>query len=101
MAAFQACVDSDALPAGRRPAHWFFWGPLRASRCASKRLPDSCRVEKEAFIATGVVIAAMVDITRLMVYAERFFAADLVCSGPLLGAAGFAAFAGAVAGSHC
>ena len=57
-------------------------------------------LEKEAFIATGVVIAAMVDITRLMVYSERFFAADLVGSEPLLGAAVFAAFSGAVAGSR-
>ena len=57
-------------------------------------------LEKEAFIATGVVIAAMVDITRLLVYSERFFTADLVRNGPLLGAAALAAFSGAVAGSR-
>lgn len=57
-------------------------------------------LEKEAFVATGVVIAAVVDVTRLLVYWERFFAADLTRNGPLLGAAALAAFAGAVAGNR-
>ena len=34
-------------------------------------------LSKEAFIATGVVIASLVDITRLSVYAERFTTAGL------------------------
>jgi len=57
-------------------------------------------LEKESFIATGVVIAAVVDVTRLLVYSERFFAADLARNGPLLGAAVVAAFAGALAGNR-
>lgn len=57
-------------------------------------------LEKASFIATGVVIAAVVDVTRLAVYSERFFAADLVRNAPLLGAAALAAFAGAVAGAQ-
>ena len=57
-------------------------------------------LEKKAFIATGVVIAVVVDVTRLLVYSERFFAADLARNGPLLGAAALAAFAGAVAGNR-
>jgi hypothetical protein len=58
------------------------------------------RLEKKAFIATGVVIAAGVDVTRLLVYSERFFAADLARNGGLLGAAALAAFGGAVAGNR-
>lgn len=57
-------------------------------------------LEKDSFVATGVVIAAVVDVTRLLVYSERFFAADLARNGPLLGAAVLAAFAGAVAGNR-
>ena len=34
-------------------------------------------LSKEAFIATGVVIASLVDITRLSVYAERFTTSGL------------------------
>jgi len=55
---------------------------------------------KEAFIGTGVAIAACVDLTRLAVYSERFFGADVARNGPLLGAAAVAAFAGAIAGNR-
>jgi hypothetical protein len=55
-------------------------------------------LDKESFIATGVVIAAGVDITRLFVYSKRFLAADLGRNGPLLAAAVLAAFSGAVLG---
>jgi len=55
---------------------------------------------KEAFIGTGVVVATLVDLTRLTVYSERFFAADLAPEGPLLGAAALAAFAGAFLGNR-
>ena len=55
---------------------------------------------RAAFIATGVVIASVVDIARLLVYSERFLAADLMRNGPLLGAAVLAAFSGAVVGSR-
>jgi uncharacterized membrane protein YfcA len=57
-------------------------------------------LDKEAFIATGVVIAAGVDLARLAVYSERFLVASLHTSGPLLGAAVAAAFAGALAGKR-
>ena len=53
-----------------------------------------------AFIATGVVIASVVDTARLLVYSEQFLAADLRQNGPLLGAATLAAFSGVVAGSR-
>lgn len=57
-------------------------------------------LDKQAFIGTGVTIAAAVDVTRLAVYSERFFAADLAPHGPLLAAAALAAFAGAFAGNR-
>ncbi len=53
---------------------------------------------KESFIATGVVIACFIDITRLSVYASRFSDAQLGDNIPLLLAATLAAIAGAVVG---
>jgi len=55
---------------------------------------------KESFIATGVVIAALVDVTRLCVYAERFLLSEIAQNGPLLLTAASAAFAGAVLGNR-
>jgi len=69
-------------------------GALRSAFLVRAGLP------KEAFIATGVVIAAVVDLTRLAVYSERFLAARLADNGPLLLAAVGAAFAGALLGNR-
>jgi len=55
---------------------------------------------KEAYIATGVVIAALVDITRLSVYATRFKDASLHEHLPLIISAIVAAMAGALLGSR-
>jgi uncharacterized membrane protein YfcA len=55
---------------------------------------------KEAFIATGVIIASLVDITRLSVYASRFTASGLSENLALLVSATLAAIAGAFAGSR-
>lgn len=57
-------------------------------------------LSKERFIATGVVIAAVVDITRLVVYAERFLVARITANGLLLIAATGAAFTGALLGNR-
>ena len=57
-------------------------------------------LEKKAFIATGAVIAALVDVTRLLVYSERFLGGRATGNGALLGAAVLAAFVGAVTGSR-
>jgi len=57
-------------------------------------------LSKEAFVATGVVIAALVDVSRLTVYAGRMFATDLERHGPLLIAATASAFAGAWLGNR-
>ncbi len=54
---------------------------------------------KEAYIATGVVIACLVDFTRLSVYASRFKGANLHEHYMLIISATLAAIAGAFIGS--
>ena len=54
---------------------------------------------KEAYIATGVVIACLVDFTRLSVYASRFTASNLNENLLLLTTATLSAIAGAFIGS--
>lgn len=57
-------------------------------------------LSKEAFIATGVVIACLVDFTRLPVYFSRFNAEQLTSQWPLLLIATLSAFAGAYLGTR-
>lgn len=59
-----------------------------------------CGLSKESFIATGVMIACMVDVSRLLVYSERLAALNLAENGGLLLAATLAAFAGAMVGNR-
>jgi len=56
-------------------------------------------LSKEAYIATGVVIACLVDFTRLSVYATRFVSADLHDNLVLVICATLAAMAGAFTGN--
>lgn len=56
-------------------------------------------LSKEAYIATSVVIACLVDISRLSVYASRIRTADLHKNIPLIIAAILAAIAGAFIGN--
>jgi uncharacterized protein len=55
-------------------------------------------LSKEAYIATGVIIACFVDITRLSVYATRFTSANLLSNLQLVVSATLAAIAGAFIG---
>ena len=57
-------------------------------------------LSKEAFVATGVLISAAVDVTRLSVYLPKLGKITLTEHGPLLAAATLSAFAGAFAGSR-
>jgi uncharacterized membrane protein YfcA len=57
-------------------------------------------LSKEAFIATGVVVATIVDITRLTVYATGLQSVSLGEHGSILLVATLSAFAGAFAGSR-
>lgn len=57
-------------------------------------------LSKEAFIATGVVIACLVDCTRLPVYFSRFSSGELFQEWPVLLLATLSAFAGAYLGAR-
>lgn len=57
-------------------------------------------LSKEAFIATGIVIACIVDFSRLGVYMTRFSRSGLQENLPLVIAATVSAFIGAYAGSR-
>ncbi len=54
---------------------------------------------KENFIASGIVIALLIDISRLPVYLKKFDRHEILNAWPVLMAATLAAFAGAYAGS--
>lgn len=56
-------------------------------------------LSKEAFIATGVMIACIVDISRLSVYFSMMGSTLFGSEGTLLAAAVLSAFAGALAGN--
>ena len=55
-------------------------------------------LSKEPFIATGVVIACLIDVSRIFVYSHRFTAANFEGSWALLISAILAAFTGAFIG---
>lgn len=57
-------------------------------------------LSKEAFIATGVVIACLIDATRISVYAKLIFAPEHSINYTLLAAATASAFAGALLGNR-
>jgi uncharacterized membrane protein YfcA len=56
-------------------------------------------LSKESFIATGVIIACMIDFSRLTVYFNRYLSAGISENTTLLIIATLAAFAGAFAGN--
>ncbi|HEX6850767.1 MAG TPA: TSUP family transporter [Candidatus Polarisedimenticolaceae bacterium] len=57
-------------------------------------------LSKEAFLATGISVACLVDLTRLSVYAGHFSASGVRENLGLVAAATAAAFAGAFAGTR-
>lgn len=57
-------------------------------------------LSKEAYIGTGVVIACLVDVTRLSVYSAHLTAAHALANWPLLLAATLSAFTGAFLGGR-
>ena len=59
-----------------------------------------CGLSKESFIATGVVIACLIDLPRLAVYSVYLRQMDLNRYGPALVVAGLSAFLGVYAGSR-
>lgn len=90
--------DKNKLPLGGALSGFFgglsgLQGALRSAFLIRSGL------SKEAYIATGVVIACLVDFTRLSVYATRFVSADLHNNLVLVISATLAAIAGAFIGS--
>ena len=57
-------------------------------------------LDKEAFVATGVVIAVMVDLSRMVVYGARLSSQSSMVEWPLVIAASVSAFAGAYFGAR-
>jgi uncharacterized membrane protein YfcA len=53
-------------------------------------------LSKQQYLGTSVVIACMVDISRLSIYSTRFSSGDIRSNWTLLGAAVLSAFAGAI-----
>ena len=78
-----------------------FFGGLSGNQGAL-RSPFLLRsgLSREGFIATGVVIACLVDFTRISVYGSHFYAAGGNENLPLLVAATASAFLGAFLGSR-
>jgi uncharacterized protein len=58
-----------------------------------------CGLTKESFIATGILIACAVDLTRLSVYFSRMSSVNISDNATVLCSAVLSAFAGAFAGS--
>jgi hypothetical protein len=57
-------------------------------------------LSKESYLGTGIVIACLIDVTRLSVYSRHFSSLHFRENGPLLAAAVIAAFLGAVLGNR-
>ncbi len=57
-------------------------------------------MSKEQFLATGIVIACFVDVTRLSLYSERLYSTDTLQHWDILLAAVLSAFSGAYAGNR-
>jgi uncharacterized membrane protein YfcA len=77
-----------------------FFGGLTGHQGALRSLfMMKLNLKKEAFIATGVLIACMIDITRLGVYGEKLSGFNLQENYPYILSATLAAFAGAFIGN--
>lgn len=59
-----------------------------------------CNLEKKTFLASGIVIACMIDVTRLLVYQHRFSTAVLSENWLTISCAIFSAFLGVLLGTR-
>ncbi len=96
--------DKKYLPLGGALSG-FFGGISGHQGALRSAVLIKCRFEKEAFIATGVVCAVVVDFSRLMIYGSVFFTRhfDLIIEAggiSLIGAVSMAAFLGAFVGKR-
>ena len=78
-----------------------FFGGLSGNQGALRTLfLSKINLTKEAFISTGIVLACMVDVSRLIIYSEKYFSKTLPENIHLLIPATLSAFAGAFIGSR-
>lgn len=86
-------LDRKWLPAGGVISGFF--GGLSGHQGAFRSMfLIKAGLEKEAFVATGVVLAVMVDLSRMVVYGTNILFRNDVVNWPLVIAACLAAFAG-------
>lgn len=91
--------DRRWLPAGGLVSGFF--GGLSGHQGAFRSLfLLKAGLDKQAFVATGIVIAIAVDLARTGIYGLRFFEARDSFDWPLVAAATFAAFLGAYLGAR-
>lgn len=91
--------DQKYLPLGGLISGFF--GGLSGNQGALRSaFLSKAGLDKEAFIATGVATAAIVDLTRLSVYLRHFKTVGLEANWGLILAATLTAFAGAFIGSR-
>lgn len=91
--------DQKYLPLGGLVSG-FFGGLSGHQGALRSAFLSKAGLDKNAFIATGVVIAVMIDLTRLSVYAGHMSAIGLNTNWELVVAATLAAFIGAFIGSR-
>jgi uncharacterized membrane protein YfcA len=92
-------LDAKYLPLGGVLSGFF--GGLSGNQGALRTVfLLRCGLSKESFIGTGIVIACLVDFSRLLVYRESFLASPVAAEGFLLAAAIAAAFSGAFLGNR-
>ena len=77
-----------------------FFGGLSGNQGALRTMfLSKSNLTKEAFVSTGITLACMVDVSRLFVYSEKYFAKSVPENLHLLIPATLSAFAGAFIGS--
>lgn len=92
-------IDEKWLPLGGIISGFF--GGLSGHQGAARSVfLSKSKLEKESFIATGIIISFMVDITRISVYAGDISSMGLNASWTLAAAAALSAFAGSFIGSR-
>ncbi|NNF35009.1 MAG: sulfite exporter TauE/SafE family protein [Saprospiraceae bacterium] len=89
--------DRNKLPLGGMLSG-FFGGLSGHQGALRSAFLIKCGLTKEAFIATGVMIASVIDISRISVYFTRFSDIGMEENLGLLTVAVFAAFIGAILG---
>lgn len=91
--------SKNSLPAGGLLSGFFgglsgHQGALRSAFLIQYQLP------KESFLATGIVIACFVDMTRLSLYSTQILSSDAMQHWKIVAAAVVSAFGGAYAGNR-